>query len=56
MSGRYLNLYMSEETTKDFDFLRVLWGFTGERQQGQVIAKALEASAAREKERMGRKK
>jgi len=56
LSGRYLNLYMSEETNKDFEFLRVAWGMTGERQQGQVIAAALAAAATREKERLGRKK
>ena len=56
LSGRYLNLYMSEETTRQFEFLKVAWGLTGERQQGQVIAKAIAASFTRERERIERKK
>lgn len=56
MSGRYLNLYMSAETTRQFEFLKVAWGLTGERQQGQVIAKALAEAAARQKERLNRKR
>ena len=56
LSGRYLNLYMSEETTRQFEFLKVAWGLTGERQQGQVIAKALASSFTRERERIERKK
>lgn len=46
-----MTLYMSAETNENFEYLRSAWGLTGERQQGQVIARALQKAVDAEMRR-----